>query len=232
MPAKEKIREMFDGIAADYDKLNHLLSLDVDKSWRKRAIKALRTDSEPVILDLACGTGDFAIAIAKAIPEAHVTGVDLSEGMLAVMREKVEKQGLEDRISAEIGDGENLRFPDGTFDDVTIAFGIRNFEDRARGLEETMRVLKPGGKLVVLELSRPEAGLLRRIYDFYFLRVLPRIGGSISGDRAAYSYLPASVKSFPGKETFMKMMSDAGFVDVAHKSLTFGICRMYTGNKA
>ena len=232
MPAKEKIREMFDGIAADYDKLNHLLSLDVDKSWRKRAIKALRTDSEPVILDLACGTGDFAIAIAKAIPEAHVTGVDLSEGMLAVMREKVEKQGLEDRISAEIGDGENLRFPDGTFDDVTIAFGIRNFEDRARGLEETLRVLKPGGKLVVLELSRPEAGLLRRIYDFYFLRVLPRIGGSISGDRAAYSYLPASVKSFPGKETFMKMMSDAGFVDVAHKSLTFGICRMYTGNKA
>ena len=232
MPAKEKIREMFDGIAADYDKLNHLLSLDVDKSWRKRAIKALRTDSEPVILDLACGTGDFAIAIAKAIPEAHVTGVDLSEGMLAVMREKVEKQGLEDRISAEIGDGENLRFPDGTFDDVTIAFGIRNFEDRARGLEETLRVLKPGGKLVVLELSRPEAGLLRRIYDFYFLRVLPRIGGSISGDRAAYSYLPASVKSFPGKEAFMKMMSDAGFVDVAHKSLTFGICRMYTGNKA
>ena len=184
------------------------------------------------ILDLACGTGDFAIAIAKAIPEAHVTGVDLSEGMLAVMKEKVEKQGLDGRISMEIGDGENLRFPDGTFDDVSIAFGIRNFEDRARGLEESLRVLKPGGKLVVLELSRPEAGLLRRIYDFYFLKVLPRIGGRISGDKAAYSYLPASVKSFPGKEKFMKMMSDAGFVDVAHKSLSFGICRMYTGIKA
>lgn len=240
MPAKDKIREMFDGIAGDYDKLNHLLSLDVDKYWRRRAILALRPVAGPVeaqgagmdVLDLACGTGDFAITIAKAFPQAQVTGVDLSEGMLAVMKEKVEKQGLDGRIYMETGDGENLRFPDGTFDDVTIAFGIRNFENRARGLEETLRVLKPGGKLVVLELSRPEAGLLRRIYDFYFLRLLPKIGGSISGDRAAYSYLPASVKSFPGKEEFMKMMSDAGFVGVAHKSLSFGICRMYTGVKA
>ncbi len=220
---------MFDSIAADYDKLNHLLSLDVDKAWRKKAIREVRPGGK--VLDLACGTGDFAIAIARALPESHVTGVDLSTGMLSVMEQKVRDLGLEGRIESEEGDGENLRFEDSTFDRVTNAFGIRNFEEKEKGLEEALRVLVPGGKLVILELSRPDNKVLRWFYDLYFLNILPKIGGSVSGDKAAYSYLPASVKNFPGKKEFTAMMRDAGFERVTHKALTFGICRMYTGCK-
>ena len=229
MPAKGKIRNMFDSIAADYDKLNHLLSLDVDKAWRKKAIREVRPGGK--VLDLACGTGDFAIAIARALPESHVTGVDLSTGMLSVMEQKVRDLGLEGRIESEEGDGENLRFEDSTFDRVTNAFGIRNFEEKEKGLEEALRVLVPGGKLIILELSRPDNKVLRWFYDLYFLNILPKIGGSVSGDKAAYSYLPASVKNFPGKKEFTAMMLDAGFERVTHKALTFGICRMYTGCK-
>lgn len=231
MPAKAKIREMFDGIAADYDKLNHLLSLDVDKSWRRRAIKELPHVIDLSVLDLACGTGDFAIAIAKAIPEAHITGADLSEGMLKVMEEKVGKLGLQERISIQTGDGENLGFADNSFDRVTNAFGIRNFEDKDKGLREALRVLKPGGKLIILELSRPENKVIRWFYDLYFLNILPKIGGKVSGDKGAYAYLPASVKNFPGKKEFTSMMRKAGFEAVTHKAFTFGICRMYTGEK-
>ena len=251
---------MFDSIAGNYDALNHILSLDVDKIWRKKALKQIVDAPAPVqVLDLACGTGDFSIAIAKALNKSfrqaqrptcavtepvevadasassatvgHVIGVDLSEGMLAVMREKVDKAGLSETISIEEGDGENLRFPDNTFDRVTIAFGIRNFEDRPKGLKEMLRVLKPGGRLVILELSRPENKVLRWFYDLYFLHILPKIGGKVSGDKAAYAYLPASVAAFPGKKEFMSTMRDAGFRTVTHKAFTLGICRMYTGEK-
>lgn len=274
---------MFDSIAGDYDALNHILSLDVDKIWRRRALKRIVDAPAPaLVLDLACGTGDFSIAIAKALSRSHkrvgtpveahakasvkapveapakapveaqvtstgfvtggsgksdsatkghVTGVDLSEGMLAVMREKVGKAGLADMISIEEGDGEALRFPDNTFDRVTIAFGIRNFEDRPKGLREMLRVLKPGGRLVILELSRPENKIIRWFYDLYFLHILPKIGGKVSGDKAAYAYLPASVAAFPGKKAFMATMREAGFRAVAHKAFTLGICRMYTGEK-
>ena len=223
---------MFDSIAGDYDALNHILSLDVDKIWRKKALKQIVDAPAPVqVLDLACGTGDFSIAIAKAFTEGHVTGVDLSEGMLAVMREKVAKAGLADMISIEEGDGEALRFPDNTFDRVTIAFGIRNFEDRPKGLREMLRVLKPGGRLVILELSRPENKVIRWFYDLYFLHILPKIGGKVSGDKAAYAYLPASVAAFPGKKEFTATMREAGFRTVTHKAFTLGICRMYTGEK-
>lgn len=274
---------MFDSIAGDYDSLNHILSLDVDKIWRRRALKRIVDAPAPArVLDLACGTGDFSIAIAKALSRSHkrvgtpveahvkasvkapveapakapveaqvtstgfvtggsgksdsatkghVTGVDLSEGMLAVMREKVGKAGLADMISIEEGDGENLRFPDNTFDRVTIAFGIRNFEDRPKGLREMLRVLKPGGRLVILELSRPENKIIRWFYDLYFLHILPKIGGKVSGDKAAYAYLPASVAAFPGKKAFMATMREAGFRAVTHKAFTLGICRMYTGEK-
>lgn len=278
---------MFDSIAGDYDALNHILSLDVDKIWRKKALKQIVDAPAPVrVLDLACGTGDFSIAIAKALSRSHkrvgtpieadvkapakapveapveapakapveaqvtstgfvtgdsersdlmtkghVTGVDLSEGMLAVMREKVAKAGLTEMISIEEGDGENLRFPDSTFDRVTIAFGIRNFEDRPKGLREMLRVLKPGGRLVILELSRPENKVIRWFYDLYFLHILPKVGGKVSGDKAAYAYLPASVAAFPGKKAFMATMREAGFRAVTHKAFTLGICRMYTGEK-
>ncbi len=252
---------MFDSIAGDYDSLNHILSLDVDKLWRKKALKQIVDVPAPVqVLDLACGTGDFSIAIAKALARSHklvtepvevtgasmvgepsrttgsatrshVTGVDLSEGMLAVMREKVAKAGLNEMISIEEGDGEGLRFPDNTFDRVTIAFGIRNFEDRPKGLREMLRVLKPGGRLVILELSRPENPVIRWFYDLYFLHILPKIGGKVSGDKAAYAYLPASVAVFPGKKAFMATMREAGFRTVTHKAFTLGVCRMYTGEK-
>lgn len=274
---------MFDSIAGDYDSLNHILSLDVDKIWRKKALKQIVDAPAPArVLDLACGTGDFSIAIAKALSRSHkrvgtpieahakasvkapveapakvpveaqvtstgfvtgdsgrsdlmtkghVTGVDLSEGMLAVMREKVGKAGLTEMISIEEGDGENLRFPDNTFDRVTIAFGIRNFEDRPKGLREMLRVLKPGGRLVILELSRPENKVIRWFYDLYFLHILPKVGGKVSGDKAAYAYLPASVAAFPGKKEFMATMREAGFRAVTHKAFTLGICRMYTGEK-
>lgn len=278
---------MFDSIAGDYDSLNHILSLDVDKIWRKKALKQIVDAPAPArVLDLACGTGDFSIAIAKALSRSHkrvgtpieahvkapakvpveapveapakapveaqvtstgfvtgdsersdlmtkghVTGVDLSEGMLAVMREKVAKAGLTEMISIEEGDGENLRFPDSTFDRVTIAFGIRNFEDRPKGLREMLRVLKPGGRLVILELSRPENKVIRWFYDLYFLHILPKVGGKVSGDKAAYAYLPASVAAFPGKKAFMATMREAGFRTVTHKAFTLGICRMYTGEK-
>ena len=223
---------MFDSIAGDYDALNHILSLDVDKIWRKKALKQIVDAPAPVqVLDLACGTGDFSIAIAKALTGGHVTGVDLSEGMLAVMREKVDKAELNGMISIEEGDGENLRFPDNTFDRVTIAFGIRNFEDRPKGLREMLRVLKPGGRLVILELSRPENKIIRWFYDLYVLHILPKIGGKVSGDKAAYAYLPASVAAFPGKKEFTATMREAGFRTVTHKAFTLGICRMYTGEK-
>ena len=274
---------MFDSIAGDYDSLNHILSLDVDKIWRKKALKQIVDAPAPVqVLDLACGTGDFSIAIAKALSRSHkrvvtpieahvkasvkapveapakapveaqvtstgfvtgdsgrpdlmtmghVTGVDMSDGMLAVMREKVAKAGLTEMISIEEGDGENLRFPDNTFDRVTIAFGIRNFENREKGLREMLRVLKPGGRLVILELSRPENKVIRWFYDLYFLHILPKVGGKVSGDKAAYAYLPASVAAFPGKKAFMATMREAGFRAVTHKAFTLGICRMYTGEK-
>ncbi len=232
MPAKAKIESMFDSIAGDYDKLNHILSLGIDKTWRKRALKEIVDGSGPMeVLDLACGTGDFSIAVAKASDQVKVTGVDLSEGMLAVMAEKVGSQGLEGKISYEQGDGENLRFADGTFNRVTIAFGIRNYEDRLKGLREMLRVLKPGGKVVILELSRPENKIIRWFYDIYFLRIMPVIGGKVSGDKAAYAYLPASVKTFPGKEDFSAIMAQAGFKDIRHKAFSLGICRMYTGEK-
>ena len=186
MPKKEQVRQMFDNIAGDYDRLNHIMSLDVDKSWRRRALGEIAAapegrEGEIDVLDLACGTGDFSIAIAKGVPGSRVTGVDLSEGMLEVMRKKVAEEGLESRIEARQGDGEALPFPDGSFDRVTIAFGIRNFENREKGLREMLRVLRPGGKLVILELSVPENRLIRWAYNLYFLHILPKIGGGISG---------------------------------------------------
>ena len=223
---------MFDSIAKDYDSLNHVLSLSIDKIWRRKAIdKIIDSGENPDILDVACGTGDFSIAIAKAIGKGHITGVDISKEMLEVMRQKVLKNKLESIITERMDDGEDLSFASCSFDRVVNAFGIRNFEDRDKGLREALRVLKPGGRLVILELSMPENKAIRWVYDFYFFRVLPVIGGKVSGDKAAYAYLPASVKAFPGKKEFMEQMRKAGFINVTHKAFSLGICRMYCGEK-
>lgn len=235
MPRKEGIRKLFDNIAPDYDRLNHILSLDIDRIWRKKAIqetlKDLPADSAR-ILDVACGTGDFAIGLAKNLKNGStVTGSDISEGMLRIGREKAEKAGMSAMLSLELGDCENLPYRDGLYDRVTAAFGVRNFEHLETGLKEMLRVLKPGGKLVILELSVPGNRLLFALYRLYFLHVLPAIGGAVSGNRGAYEYLPASVLRFPKPEEFKKMLSSCGFSEVFHRSFTFGICRMYVGTK-
>lgn len=229
----KKMQSLFDSIAKDYDRLNHLLSLGIDKTWRRRAIKHIvEADRPQQILDIACGTGDFSIAIAKkAHPTTIVTGLDLSEGMLKVMAEKVAREGLEGRIRAEQGNSEQMRWSDSTFDRVTIAFGIRNFENREVALREILRVLSAEGRLVILELSMPECRPVRWCYNLYFKKILPAIGGRISGDRAAYRYLPASVLKFPPKDRWMATMRECGFANVSQKSFSLGICRMYIGEK-
>lgn len=231
-PKTENIRSLFNSIAGDYDRLNHILSLGVDKTWRRRALKWITDEPCLQILDIACGTGDFSMEIARHSDNGTcVTGLDLSEGMLAVMDCKVQEAGLGGRITTEQGNSEQMRFADDSFDRVTIAFGIRNFEHREIALEEIRRVLKPGGKLVILELSVPSNAVLKWFYCLYFTKILPWIGGAVSGDKAAYSYLPASVLKFPGKAEWMGTMSSCGYHGLVHKAFTFGICRMYVGEK-
>ncbi len=235
MAPKEGIRKLFDKIAPDYDRLNHLLSLDIDKSWRKKAVKEIADVSGPAeILDVACGTGDFTIEIArKTAAGSSITGIDLSEGMMEIGRAKIEKSGAgaDRNITMVQGDCEALGFADNTFDRVAAAFGVRNFEHLGTGLREMHRVLKNGGKAVILELSMPSNPVIRYIYKIYFLKFLPAAGGWISGEKAAYEYLPASVLKFPAPDKFMGMLEAAGFTCVRQKALTFGICRMYVGTK-
>ena len=230
MPKKEKIRQMFDGIAPSYDRLNHIMSLNVDKVWRRHALKQIVDGTPQRLLDVACGTGDSTISAAVAAAEGSVvTGVDISEGMMALVMDKARKAGVADRIRLQVADGEALPFADGSFHRVTCAFGIRNFEHKEKGLAEFRRVLCPGGRAVILELSVPQNRVIRWFYDLYFLHVLPWIGGVVSGDKAAYKYLPASVHAFPAPGEFCAMMREAGFSRVSHKAFTLGLCRMYVG---
>ena len=231
MAKKEGIRKLFDNIAPDYDKLNHILSLNIDKGWRKKAVKEIADTVQPLeILDVACGTGDFTIEIAQKVATgSKVTGIDLSEGMMAIGREKIKAAGVDATMVQ--GDCEALPYGNDTFHRISVGFGVRNFEHLDIGLQEMFRVLKPAGKLVILELSVPANPVIRWCYKLYFLKILPAIGGWISGDRGAYEYLPASVLRFPAPAKFMEMMQQAGFRNVQHKSLTFGICRMYIGIK-
>lgn len=231
MAKKEGIRKLFDNIAPDYDKLNHILSLNIDKGWRKKAVKEIADTVQPLeILDVACGTGDFTIEIAQKVATgSKVTGIDLSEGMMAIGREKIKAAGVDATMVQ--GDCEALPYGNDTFHRISVGFGVRNFEHLDIGLQEMFRVLKPAGKLIILELSVPANPVIRWSYKLYFLKILPAIGGWISGDRGAYEYLPASVLRFPAPAKFMEMMQQAGFRNVQHKSLTFGICRMYIGIK-
>lgn len=231
MAKKEKIKSLFDNIAPDYDKLNHILSLNIDKGWRKKAVRKIADTDRPLsVLDVACGTGDFTIEIAsKVAAGSQITGIDLSEGMMAVGRKKIAAANID--ATLEYGDCEALKYSDNLFDRISVGFGVRNFEHLDTGLKEMCRVLKPNGKLVILELSVPSNPLLRWCYKLYFLNILPAIGGFVSGDRSAYEYLPASVLNFPAPKKFIPMMYKAGFTKVEHKALTFGICRMYIGEK-
>ena len=231
MAKKEGIRKLFDNIAPNYDKLNHILSLNIDKGWRRKAVRELVNEHKPLkVLDVACGTGDFTIEIARKVASgSEVIGIDISDGMMAVGRKKIADVGVNAEL--KVADCENLPYEDNTFHRISVGFGVRNFEHLQLGLNEMYRALTPGGKLVILELSVPSNSFLRWCYKLYFLKVLPAIGGFVSGDRSAYEYLPASVLEFPAPEKFISMMKDAGFDNVKHTPLTFGICRMYIGKK-
>lgn len=217
---------MFNNIAPTYDKLNHILSLNVDKSWRRKAVERIVSRKPQRVLDIACGTGDFTIALAKAgVPE--VLGIDISEGMLEVGRKKVADLGL--NIEMKIDDSECLSLADDSVDAISVAFGVRNFEHLQQGLNEMHRVIRPGGEVCVVELSVPQNPILLWGYKLYFLHVLPFFGGLISGDKKAYKYLPQSVLNFPKPDAFCAMLSEAGFKEVKARSFTFGLCRMFTG---
>ena len=232
MPKKEKIQEMFDSVAPSYDRLNHIMSLGVDRIWRKKALKEIVDGSQQRILDVACGTGDSTIAIAKAAGSGtRVTGIDISEGMMSQVMRKASHEGVHDRIKLIKADAEALPFPDGQFHRVTCAFGIRNFEHKDIALQEFLRVLVPGGKAVILELSVPDNRRLRRLYDLYFMHILPFVGGLISGNKQAYKYLPASVHAFPAPPVFCDMMRTAGFSNVRFRTFTLGLCRLYIGER-
>lgn len=227
---REQVAEMFDNISPKYDLLNHVLSGGVDIYWRKRAIKILRKQQPKVILDIATGTGDFAIEALSLKPE-KIIGVDISEGMLAVGREKIAKLGKSDIITLQTGDSESLKFSDNYFDAVIVSFGVRNYQNLLAGLTEMNRVMKPQGTCVVVEFSKPKSFPFKQLYNAYFKYVLPLIGKLVSKDNAAYTYLPESVQAFPDGEDFLNIYNKAGFKNTKCIPLTFGICSIYVGHK-
>lgn len=227
--AASRVHDMFSAIAGRYDLLNTVLSFGIDKLWRREAIRVAAEAHPHTILDVATGTADLAIALQKRFPRASVTGLDFAEKMLEVGRLKVAKQGL--TVPLLQGDGMNLPFPDDSFDLLTIAYGIRNFSDRQKGLEEFCRVLKPGGQLLVLEFPPPPTNLFGRLFRLYFLGISPYIAGAISGHRDAYIYLGESVLNFPDPDTLAGMMLAAGFESVRYKLQTFGVSALHLGVK-
>jgi len=227
----KQIATMFDNIAHRYDFLNRSLSMGIDIIWRKKAIAQLKEIQPKAILDVATGTGDFALEAMSLNPD-KITGVDISVGMLELGKVKIAKKNLSDKIEMVVGDSENLPFADNTYDAATVAFGVRNFENLEKGLTDINRVLRPGGKLVVLELSTPKKFPVKQLFGFYFNNILPIFGKMLSKDASAYTYLPMSVNAFPDGEDFKKVMTAAGFQHNTSKSLTLGICSLYTGVKA
>lgn len=225
------VEEMFDNIAPTYDTLNHRLSWDIDKGWRKKAIKRLAPFHPQTMLDIATGTGDFAILAAKMLHPQHLMGVDISEGMMEIGWQKVARLRLEKTISFKKEDCLNLSFEDETFDAVTAAFGIRNFQNLDQGLKEMCRVLKKGGHLCIVELTNPVSFPMKQLFRIYSHTVLPIYGKLISKDQSAYSYLTATIEAFPQGETMMKVLKKAGFSKAEFKRLTFGICTMYFATK-
>jgi len=227
---KQQVASMFDNISKKYDLLNHLLSLGIDIIWRKKAIRMLKKDQPALILDIATGTGDFAIEALALKPE-KVIGVDISEGMLHEGRKKMKQKKLDHLIELQLGDSEKLLFEENKFDAVIVSFGVRNFENLEKGLKDMYRVLKPGGKTVILEFSKPKKFPMKQAYSFYFRYILPQIGKIISKDQSAYTYLPESVKAFPDGRDFLDILEKVGFKQTQCKTLTFGISSIYTGIK-
>ena len=226
-----QVERMFDNIAPAYDQLNHTLSWGIDKSWRKKAIHWLKPFNPQRMMDVATGTGDFAIQACRVLNPKELIGTDISEGMMNVGRQKVKEAGLESRISFAKEDCTALSFPNNHFDAITVAFGVRNFEDLDKGLKEMHRVLNDNGKLVILELSEPEWFPMKQLYALYSKVVIPTLGKLLSKDRSAYTYLPQSIKAFPQGEVMREIILKAGFSEARFKRLTLGICTLYTATK-
>lgn len=230
-PKTESVKQMFDHIAPTYDSLNHILSLSIDKLWRRRVVRTLKRLGAKNILDLATGTGDLAIAMALKIDGSTICGVDLSPQMLEVARQKVAKAALTERISLMEGNAEHLDIESNSLDAVTIAFGIRNFENKEACLSELCRIIRKDGHLVILEFSNPTNRFIGWLYRIYSHKILPWVGGLISKDRSAYEYLPLSVDGFPNPDKFSQMIEQAGFSVISRRSQSFGIAQIYTARK-
>jgi demethylmenaquinone methyltransferase/2-methoxy-6-polyprenyl-1,4-benzoquinol methylase len=228
---KDQVEEMFNNISPKYDLLNHLLSANIDKLWRKNAINMLKPHQPGLILDIATGTADFAIA-ATCIQGAKIVGIDISEGMLEVGRKKVMKKGLSNRIELIKADSENLPFENDKFDAAIVGFGVRNFETLKTGLSEIKRVLKPGGIFYILEFSKPVKAPYKQVYQFYFTKILPFVGRLVSKDSNAYTYLPESVNEFPDGDKFLTILAEVGFVGNKCFPQTFGIASIYEAGKS
>ena len=227
---REQVEQMFDSIAPKYDFLNRFLSLGIDQAWRKKAINSLKEVNPKQILDVATGTADLAIAALKLKPD-HITGIDISNQMLQVGRDKIGNKQLSGKITLQQADSVNLPFEDNKFDAITVAFGVRNFEFLQQGINQMYRVTRKGGKLAVLEFSKPKSFPFKQLYNFYFKYILPGWGGFISKSKTAYTYLPESVEHFPEGESFAVYLKNAGYINIKIRPLTFGICTLYTAIK-
>ena len=228
---KKQVSTMFDNIAPYYDLLNKVLSLGIDKVWRRKAIRLLKEDNPKIILDVATGTADLALEIAKTLQPEKIVGVDISTEMLAIGRQKIDKKSLSQLITLEEGDSENLPFESNSFDAITVAFGVRNFENLEKGLAEMFRVLKPNGKVIILEFSKPTIFPFKQLFNFYFKYILPTIGKLTSKDPKAYKYLYESVQAFPDGKHFVKILDKLGYQSTKSISLSLGICSIYLGRK-
>ncbi len=228
---KEQVATMFNNISGTYDFLNHFLSLGIDIIWRRKAIKELTSIQPRIILDVATGTGDFAFEAINILKPEKVIGVDISEGMLNVAKKKIHDRNLGQIFSVQLGDSEGLNFDDNTFDAITVAYGVRNYENLEKGLSDMLRVLKPEGKIVILEFSKPKSFPIKQAYSFYFQYVTPFFGKLFSKDKRAYTYLPESVAAFPDGKNFITLMDKVGYKNTKNRSLTFGISAIYTGTK-
>lgn len=228
-PKGRQVERMFDSIAPAYDLMNRAMTFGIDRLWRAKAVRMLRRHHPHDILDVATGTGDLAIELAGRLPLARITGIDLSSGMIAVGREKIARAGLSDRVRLDVADCLALPFADASFDCITVAYGVRNFADIEGGYREMRRVLRPGGRLCVIELSTPVNPLVKPLYKVYTRGIIPAVGRMVSKDPRAYSYLPESIAAVAQREQMCELMQRAGFTETGFRSLTFGVCCIYTG---
>jgi demethylmenaquinone methyltransferase/2-methoxy-6-polyprenyl-1,4-benzoquinol methylase len=228
---KDQVSEMFDAIAPRYDFMNRFLSAGIDVSWRRKAIKLFKKDAPKFILDVATGTGDMAIMAAKILQPEKIAGIDISEGMLEIGRKKIEKEGLGTKIELYSGDGETINFADDSFDGVMVAFGIRNFEHLEKGLQEILRVLRPGAQLVALEFSKPRIPGVKNLYNLYMGIIAPQMAGMFRQNKKAYQYLNESAKAFPDRQKLIDILNQTGYSNTYYKSLSLGICCIYSARK-